>query len=167
MRRLLAPMLMLALIVAGPGPAAADHPGQGPGAGPAQADASAAGAGPRVTSFEELEISPFNAEIERAVAGGEPWAREPMQLVLRLLGVSDEIPKEFTMSARGNRLEWPDSLSVTAVMDGLADDSVAGIWTQAELVRAADGTWRVWRWRQAYRCARVRQMDEYAGRPCP
>jgi hypothetical protein len=149
------------LLLAGLAPrgAAADHLG----AQPAPRNHPC---GVRVESYTEHNGAAFNLEIERALAAQERWPHEPMQLVLRRLGVGEEMARGVCIDVQGRRGEVQDSLVATAVMEGLADDSVAGVWARMELRRQPDGTWRLAREARAWKCARGAHMDRYQDRPC-
>jgi len=143
-----------------PQPAAADR------SGPPRAAADDACA-VSVRSRAVTDCAGFNADVDRAVAAQERWPREPMQLVLRRLGLGAETPRRLCLDSRSGRGESPDSLAVTALLDGLADDSVAAAWVRLALRRQPDGTWRVAREERAWKCVRGPQAGEYQGSPCP
>jgi hypothetical protein len=52
-------------------------------------------------------------------------------------------------------------------MEGLADDSVAGVWASLELRRLPDGTWRLAREARAWKCARGARAGKFQSRRCP
>lgn len=123
--------------------------------------------GVRVESRAELDCAAFNAEIEAAAAAKESWPMEPLQVALRRLGVADEMPGTLDLRVEGGGGEAPSSLFVTTAMEGLADDSVAGVWASLELRRLPDGTWRLAREARAWKCARGARAGKFQSRRCP
>lgn len=126
---------------------------------------------PVVDSTVALDPALFNAEIQAAMTAGKSWPRNPYLVILRRLHLGleadQELPRGLKLEVTGDGRQSPDLLSVTAILDGLHDDSIAAIRQTMELRRQEDGSWKVAAETAAYRCARGGRMAAFSGEPCP
>lgn len=122
---------------------------------------------PEVLSYEVIDVAAFNQEVAAAVKAGASWPREAMQVVLRRVGVRDEIPGRFVLAMENPQIENPRVLKVTALAEGLLDDSISGEWIHLELEKSSDGTWRLTQEHRAWRCARGEGIGTYEKAHCP
>lgn len=116
-----------------------------------------------------LDFAGFNAGIDAAVAAGETWVRDPLAVVSRrFTNESGEVSWSLALSiVRTDPRDDPGALRATVVEEGLRDDSMAGVWASVDLVRGADGAWRIASDLRAERCARGPDTVTWSGRPCP
>jgi hypothetical protein len=119
-----------------------------------------------VESWQTLEVREINQRLFDAIAVGEAWTRDPMELALRLFPLSSE-GTFASVSRESPRGESPGEATITIVSDGLLDDSLRGAWTQVELTRSKEGTWRVMSLKRAYRCWRGCNRERFSQRLCP
>ncbi len=120
---------------------------------------------PMMISSSPVEPAPFNLEIGAAARRGEAWVGDPGEVALRISRTA-EAPRVRLYRA-DNRVESPDSSTVTVIMDRLPDDAVAGVWTRYRMARSVDGSWRVAAARQAILAWRGEDTETYRGRPAP
>jgi hypothetical protein len=120
-----------------------------------------------VRSWELLDPAAFNDEAAAAARAGAAWPRSAVELVVRRLGLGDELPRHLNLAWDGSGAENPSVLVVTAVTGGLRDDSIAGVWAEMRLVKQTDGVWRVVHDLRAWRCVRGGQTDHFDSVPCP
>jgi hypothetical protein len=117
-------------------------------------------------SSEQVDVTGYNKKIFAALAVGELWPTEPMELATHLLGHGEEA-RLRGMTRWYQEGENPTSTTVNVLWDGLRDDSVRGIWHQLELKRSDHGNWRVVEMRRAYRCWRGCNQERFSERACP
>ncbi len=117
-----------------------------------------------VDSFVLVDVTERNSEIALAVAEGETWPLDPIDLVLWYLEFQSA--PEVSISRKDGPGEAASTTTVTVIRDRLLDDSIRGIWDQLVLTRQPDGTWRIEEARRAYRCWRGFQQDAYGDLPC-
>ena len=94
------------------------------------------------TSWSALDVSKLNSRIERWVAAGESWTRNPLKLTLQLFG-DDLDARTLGFLEEKNRTEGADITRIVYVTDSLLDDSARGEWHEVLYVRLPDSTWRV------------------------
>jgi hypothetical protein len=139
-----------------------------PAEAPAQDHAGAATPGEDgdvpIDSFVLVDVTERNARIAEAVADGETWPSDPIDLALWYLEFGGA--PEMRISKTDAPGEAASTTTVTVIRDRLLDDSVRGIWDQLVLTRQPDGTWRIEEARRAYRCWRGFQLDAFGDLPC-
>ena len=118
-----------------------------------------------VKSYNLMDPAPLNAAVDEGVREGAAWVREPLLIVLR--DFSGEDTRNITLDVDYNRVQAADSCVVTRVLEGLADDSLGGLWDQFHLHRTADGSWRCHEVRAATRCARGPNVVDFTKELCP
>ena len=123
--------------------------------------------GQKPLSWQRLDADSLNARIERALATGEDWPQNPVEIALQLFGENLEELQSAIVEMEKNRPEGADAATVNYIRDGFLDDSVRGDWHQVELQRLTDGTWRVRNARTAHRCWRSLNTVAYRSSPCP
>ena len=167
---LLAVMLLCVLASCGserveePAEAPAQSAGQEAAQEPADGTTPGEEADVPVGSFVLVDVTERNAEVASAVAEGETWPSDPIDLVLWYLEFRDA--PTISISREDAPGEVAGTTTVTVVRDRLLDDSVRGIWDQLVLTRQDDGTWRIEEARRAYRCRRGFQQDAFGDLPC-
>lgn len=159
-------LLALAVAAAGDEPPAQPTP-PAPPAAPAAPAAPAPASKPEVRSWEVLDPAAFNAEAAAALEAGAAWPRSAVEVVVRRLGLGDELPRQLSLTWAGSGAENPSVLVVTAVTGGLLDDSIAGVWAEMQLEKQTNGVWRVVRDHRAWRCVRGGQTEHFDRIPCP
>lgn len=122
---------------------------------------------PAVESYDTVDAAEFNATLEAARAAGAEWAGDPYQVVLRYLRPWPEPPVHLDMEMEGMGGESPSGFVVTAVQEGLHDDSLAGIWQRITLQREPGGGWSIRQVQRAFLCARGANTKTYHRDLCP
>ena len=122
--------------------------------------------GPRVESWNLVDVEPLNSHINKAVAAGEDWPRSALLATLELFGEESDT-RTLSLSMEGNRGEAPDTMIIIMTRDGFLDDSVRGDWHRAALHRQSDNTWRFHEIRRAFRCWRGGNVECYGAEWCP
>lgn len=120
---------------------------------------------PMMLSSRSVDPTTMNVEIGAAARRNEEWVRDPSQVVLRL-SKTGEAPR-VRLHRLDNRVEAPDTSTVTVIMDRLLDDAIDGIWAQYTLARGTDGSWRVASLRQAIKARRGSDTETYRAEPAP
>ena len=120
---------------------------------------------PMMRSSTSIEPATFNVEIGAAARRNEDWVRDPGLVALHVSKAASA--PRVRLYRKDNRGESPDSSTVTVIMDRLVDDSIAGIWTQYQMVRDEDQTWHMTGVRQAYKSYRGEDTEYYRAEPAP
>ena len=119
-----------------------------------------------LVSSRQADVDEFNKRIFDALALGERWPAEPMDLALHLLGYGDGARLK-SVTCRYQEGENPTATTVTVLWEGLQDDSVRGVWIRLELKKSDHGNWRVVEMNRAYRCWRGCNRERFSERACP
>lgn len=120
--------------------------------------------GLEVQSFNTGDAGPYNQTIEKALASGATWPRDPVRIGLEIQGGGTSYVAIRREDGPG---EDPTTTVVTIVLSRLLDDSVASSWTRFAMDRQPDGSWRLTGVRRATRCMRSRSTDAFNAQPCP
>ena len=120
---------------------------------------------PMMLSSASVAAATFNVEIGAAARRNEDWVRDPGLVALRLSKAADA--PRVSLYRADNRMEAPDSSTVTVIMERLPDDATYGIWTRYRLTREDDGSWRVADVRQAFKSRRGTDLENYRAEPTP
>jgi hypothetical protein len=150
------PTMILMVLLVGAGCAGTDDPAPAPEPVPPDAP----------TAWRDLDPVDYNLLIDRAVAVEAAWPASPLRTVIEAFG-DDRDQRSLRIEETKNSGEGATRAAFTVVRDGFLDDSVRGTWTEIELVRQADGTWRVAAARMAQRCWRAPDPAAWTADPCP
>lgn len=118
------------------------------------------------TEWRDLDPVDYNLMIERAVTAGADWPGSPLRTVIEVFG-DDQDQRSLRIEETRNSGEGATRAVFTVVRDGFLDDSVRGTWTEIELAREPDGSWRVTAGRIAQRCWRAPDPEAWTAGPCP
>ena len=124
---------------------------------------------PPITSYRVLPPDGLNREIDRAVAAGEAWPRDPVLVGLHAFSSSPEALEErsdLTVHWKGRPEEHPKSGELVIVEQDAKDDAEAGEWQRFEMARLPDHTWRVTTHYAATRCWRGPRAGAWTREPC-
>jgi hypothetical protein len=119
-----------------------------------------------VESWESVETTSMNAQIDDAVAAGEPWPGSPLLTTIELLG-DDADTRILSIEETKNLAEGADTTVVVLMREGFLDDSVRGDWHRIVYRRRPDQTWRVQSVQRAFRCYRGHHLESFSRRRCP
>ena len=101
---------------------------------------------------------------ENAARAKHSWAQSPVNMAARFLSIVASDARTLTVTQA--TAEPGDRTTVTAVQDGLLDDSVRAIRYELELVRQPDGTWRIDTVRRTTRCQPGRGHQDFGPALC-
>ena len=122
--------------------------------------------GVEIETWEAVETTSMNTQIETAVAVGETWPQSPLRITIELLG-GDVDTRILRIEEAKSRTEGADTTAVVVIRDGFLDDSVRGDWHRIVFSRESDRTWRVHSARRAFRCYRGHHLESYSRQWCP
>ncbi len=117
----------------------------------------------QVTSSEQVEFSAFNETLAMAGSKGEPWARDPVDIVRRFVHWGRGQEAVLLFKGEG---ESPSRYEFVAISNGFHDDSVRGERFDITLEADSRQTWRVTSATTSWRCWPGRGHQSYGTQPC-
>jgi hypothetical protein len=119
----------------------------------------------RQTAVRKIDVTEYNRRIERATTAGDDWVRRPLLVIGRMIEPFAE------MKSRDIRIESPfadatETLTVTVIDDGYADDSVRGKKYTFKLEINEAGVWQFVSAEDSQRCWKGRGHQDYSALPC-
>ncbi|MBN2565345.1 MAG: MliC family protein [Candidatus Eisenbacteria bacterium] len=117
-----------------------------------------------VCSWDREDVGEFNEAVESAARAGETWPEDPLRVALAYVG--NATGSVVALTQRGDSAEAPSRIVITVVREGLADDSVRGVWHELHAARAGS-TWVLTDAYSAWRCWRGTQINSFGSSLCP
>ena len=116
-------------------------------------------------AFQNLDVKVFNDKIAKAAAANESWVKEPFLVLASITGPFSEM-RSRKVEMVSPFADVTESLTVTVIDDGYADDSVRGEKFIFELKLEESGVWTVVSAKKAQVCWQNRGHQDYSTAPC-
>lgn len=116
-------------------------------------------------AFQVLDVKALNQKIAKAAAANEAWVKAPFLVVAHIIEPFSEMGSR-TVEMVSPFADVTESLTVTVIDDGYADDSVRGEKFIYELKLDESGVWKVISAKKAQVCQQNRGHQDYSTAPC-
>lgn len=123
-----------------------------------------------VDSYRLEKVELFNNQLisDLSMSDVDRWQTQPLSIALKYLNgasagkfiqITQKIPK-------GENIEYPNTVIVTAIQDGYLDDSLRGEWVELTLKNNSKNIWLIKEAKRAFLCWRGENTKSFQ-RFCP